>query len=244
MKRMLTFAKRNATEMLRDPLTLLFGLGFPLVLLLLLTVIQSNVPVELFVLESLTPGICVFGLSFMTLFGATIISRDRSSSLFKRLYTTPMTAWDFIFGYTLPLLVISFGQSVVCYVAAICLGLEFSLNILWAILILLPAYLLFISLGLLFGSFLNDKQVGGICGALLTNLTGWLSGVWFDLELVGGVFLQIAELLPFVHAVKMGCAALAGDPTQALVHLPWVLGYAVVVTVCAVAVFLSQMKKQ
>ena len=87
MKRMLTFAGRTLKEILRDPLTLGFGLGFPIILLALLTAIQANIPVSMFELESLTPGVTVFGLSFMTLFSANLISKDRESSLLQRLYT-------------------------------------------------------------------------------------------------------------------------------------------------------------
>ena len=105
--RMLTFAGRNTKEILRDPLTLFFGLGFPLVLLLLLSAIQANIPVSMFEIQHLAPGITVFGLAFMTLFSATIISRDRSSSLLQRLYTTPLTPADFILGYTLPIKVVN-----------------------------------------------------------------------------------------------------------------------------------------
>ena len=65
------FAKRCLKEILRDPLNLAFGLGFPVAILLLLSAIQTNVPVELFAIESLAPGAAVFGLSFMTLFSAT-----------------------------------------------------------------------------------------------------------------------------------------------------------------------------
>ena len=122
--RMLTFAGRNTKEILRDPLTLFFGLGFPLVLLLLLSAIQANIPVPLFELQHLTPGITVFGLSFMTLFSATIIAKDRSSSLLQRLYTTPLTPTDFILGYTLPIVPVAVAQSIICYLAAILLGLD------------------------------------------------------------------------------------------------------------------------
>ena len=166
--KMLTFAKRNVKEMVRDPLTLGFGLGFPLVLLLLLSAIQANVPVSLFEIEHLTPGITVFGLSFMTLFSATLISKDRSSSLFARLYTTPLSALDFILGYALPILPIAVAQCIICYLAALPLGLDITAGILYAILLILPVSLLYIGLGLLCGSVLSDKQVGGICGALIT----------------------------------------------------------------------------
>ena len=242
--KMLTFARRNAKEILRDPLTLFFGLGFPLVLILLLSAIQANIPVALFEIGRLTPGITVFGLAFMSLFSATLIAKDRSSALMQRLYTTPLTSADFILGYTLPILPIAVAQCVICYVAAILLGLDVTVGILYALLGILPVSVLYIALGLLCGSVLNDKQVGGICGALLTNLSAWLSGVWFDLDLVGGVFKKIAYALPFVHAVDMERALLSGDFGGIFPHLWWVLGYAAGLLILAVAVFLRQMKKQ
>ncbi len=242
--RLLTFASRNTKEILRDPLTLFFGLGFPLVLILLLSAIQANIPIKLFEIQHLTPGITVFGLAFMTLFSATIIAKDRGSSLLQRLYTTPLTPLDFILGYTLPMIPISVAQCVICYIAAIILGLEITVNILYAVVFIVPVSILYIALGLLCGSVLTDKQVGGICGALLTNLSAWLSGVWFDLDLVGGAFKNISYALPFVHAVDMERAILAGDFLGIFPHLWWVLGYAAVLLVLPVWMFLRQMKKQ
>ena len=242
--RMLTFAGRNTKEILRDPLNLAFGLGFPLVLIFLLSAIQANIPVKLFEIQHLAPGITVFGLSFMTLFSATIIAKDRGSSLLQRLYTTPLTPPDFILGYTLPIIPIAVAQCAVCYIAAIILGLEITAGILYAILFIIPVSVFYIALGLLCGSVFTDKQVGGICGALLTNLSAWLSGVWFDLDLVGGAFQKIAYTLPFVHAVEMERAILAGNFTGIFPHLWWVLGYAAAALVLAVLLFLQQMKKQ
>ena len=242
--KMLTFAKRNAKEILRDPINLAFMFGFPLVLIFLLSAIQANVPVELFVIESLAPGVTVFGLSFMTLFSATIIAKDRNSSFLQRLYTTPLTGADFIMGYTLPIIPIAVIQSVVCYISALILGLEFTVNILYAVLFIIPVSLLYIGLGLLCGSVFTDKQVGGICGALLTNLSAWLSGIWFDLELVGGAFKKIAFLLPFAHAVELERAVLNGNFSDILPHFLWVAGYAGIVLLAAIFLFLRQMKKQ
>lgn len=241
---MITFAKRNTKEILRDPLNLFFGLGFPLVLILLLSAIQANVPVELFEIHHLTPGITIFGLSFMTLFSATIIAKDRGSSLLQRLYTTPLTATDFILGYTLPMIPIAVAQAIICYIAAIVLGFQITVNIIYALLLVVPISIFYIALGLLCGSIFNDKQVGGICGALLTNLSAWLSGIWFDLDLIGGAFKDISYMLPFVHAVEMERAVIQGDASEALAHFWWVLGYAIVVLIVAVVMFCRQMKKQ
>lgn len=242
--KMLTFAKRNAKEILRDPLNLGFMFGFPLVLILLLSAIQANIPVSLFEIGHLTPGISVFGLSFMTLFSATVISKDRSSSLLQRLYTTPMKPLDFILGYTLPIIPIAVLQSIVCYAVAIILGLKVTPSILPAIASIIPLSLLYISIGLLCGSVLTDKQVGGVCGAMLTNLSAWLSGTWFDLDLVGGAFKKIAYSLPFVHAVDLQRELLAGNFSGIFPHIWWVLGYSAIIIFAAVVMFLRQMKRQ
>ena len=242
--RMLPFAKRCGREILRDPINLGFGLGFPLVLLLLLSALQANIPVSLFAIDTLTPGITVFGLSFMTLFSATLVARDRESAFLQRLYTTPLTGLDFILGYMLPLLPIAIGQTVVCYLAAIPLGLTVTPNIVYAILGNIPMAIFNIALGLLCGSVLGVKQVGGICGALLTNLSAWLSGVWFDLQLVGGFFEKLANALPFVHGVELGKALFAGNFGEVSAHLLTVALYGVAALAAAVLCFLRQMKKQ
>ena len=242
--KMLTFSNRNAKEVLRDPINLFFGLGFPVVLLLLLTAIQANIPVTMFEIGHLAPGIAVFGFSFMTLFSATLIAKDRGSSLLQRLYTTPLFSKDFILGYILPILPICIAQTLICYAFAIALGLEITVNILLSALSMVPIALLYISLGLLCGSIFTDKQAGGICGGLLTNLSAWVSGIWFDLELVGGVFKKIAYTLPFVHAVEMERAVLSGNYADIFPHIYWVLGYAAAITIAAVFAFLHQMKKQ
>ena len=242
--RMMTFAKRCAKEILRDPINLGFGLGFPLVLLLLLTTMQKNIPVHLFEIDTLAPGITVFGLSFMTLFSATLIAKDRESALLQRLYTTPLTAVDFILGYMLPLLPIALGQVVICYLFAILLGLTVSINILYAILGIIPMAIFNIALGLLCGSVFGVKQVGGICGALLTNLSAWLSGVWFDLKLVGGAFEKVANVLPFVHAVDLEKALFSGNFEAAASHILPIFLYSIGATAVAVFCFLGQMKKQ
>ena len=242
--RMMTFAKRCAKEILRDPINLGFGLGFPLVLLLLLSSLQANIPVSLFEIDTLTPGITVFGLSFMTLFSATLIAKDRESALLQRLYTTPLTGLDFIIGYMLPILPIAIGQAIICYLFAIPLGLTVSVNIVYAVIGIIPMAIFNIALGLLCGSIFGVKQVGGICGALLTNLSAWLSGVWFDLKLVGGFFEKLANALPFVHAAELEKALCDSNFELAASHILPVLLYSVFITVVAVFCFLGQMKKQ
>ena len=240
--RTLVFSSRNAKEILRDPLNLAFGIAFPLVILLLFSAMQANAPISLFEINRIAPGVAVFGLSFMSLFSGMLIAKDRASSFLMRLFASPLTSRDFIAGYTLPLMPMAIAQSIVCFIAAFLLGLPASLNILVAVAVLLPTAALFIGIGLLAGSLLTDKQVGGICGALLTNLSAWLSGTWFDLELVGSAFTTVGNALPFVHAVNAARAAVAGSHSAILSELVWVVGYAAAVLALASMVFSRRMK--
>lgn len=247
MNRMCFFARRNEKEILRDPLTLFFGVGFPLVLLLLMTLINNGVSkstggqVQIFEIVNLTPGIAVFGLSFISLFAALLISKDRCSSFVLRLFTSPLTAADFIAGYTLPLLPMAMAQMVISFLGAVLLGLDLTVNILLCIAVTVPMALMFIGLGLLCGTLLNDKAVGGICGALLTNLCAWLSGAWFDLDLVGGMFKKIAFCLPFANGVEAGRAALAGNYGEIMQYLWVVIAWAVVFLALSIFLFTKKM---
>lgn len=242
--RMMSFARRCAREILRDPINIAFGLGFPAALLLLLSAIQANIPVELFEIQRLTPGITIFSLSFITLFAATLVARDRESALLQRLYTTPLKPMDYILGYMVPIIPMVMGQGLVCYLLAAILGLPLTIHILWAILMLAPVSVFYIGLGILCGSVFNVKQVGGICGGLLTNLSAWLAGIWFDLDLVGGTFRKIANFLPFVHAVELERAVIAGNMADGVKHIWPVLGYGVITMLAAVLLFLRQMRNQ
>lgn len=244
--KILLFARRNTKEILRDSTNLFFGLGFPLVLLFLLSVINSAIPAEanntMFSIENTAPGIATFGTAFFALFSGMLLAKDRTTTFLMRLFASPMTALDFIFGYTLPLLVMAAVQGVITFLAAAILGLPLSVNTLLAVLVVLPIAVLFVGLGLLFGSFLDDKAVGGICGALLTNIAGWFSGTWIPLDLIGGVFKQTAEVLPFYHSVEAAKEAIRGNFTEIMPHIAVVLGYAVVFYALAVFAFYHKMK--
>ena len=235
---------RMLKEILRDPLNLCFGAGFPLLLLILLHTIDAHGPMEQFRMERLAPGAAVFGLSFLTLFSATVISRDRESALLHRLYTAPLTARHFILGYTLPMLPLALLQCALCYAAGLLLGLEWTGNILPATVLILPDALLYIALGLLCGTLLNVRQVGAVCGALLTNLTAWLSGIWFDVSLLGSFLEKLSAVLPFSHAVEMERAAVRGDLSAILPHLGIVTAYGFALLAVAAALFSRRIQKQ
>ena len=246
MRKMLFFAGRNQKELLRDPLSLGFGVAFPVALLLLLSIINSAIPAQakmnLFQPALLTPGIAVFSLSFIALFTAMLIAKDRADSFMLRLYTSPLSGGGFLVGYLLPLLPMVLAQMAVCFATALALGLQLSWNILLCIAVTLPAAVVFIALGMLCGTLLSEKAVGGACGALLTNLSAWLSGTWFSLDMIGGAFRKIAYLLPFANAVDAGRRALAGDYGAIFGRLWIVLAWAAGLLLLAILVFQRKMK--
>lgn len=240
------FAKRNAKEILREPINLFFGLGFPLVLLALLSIINANIPPEannpMFEIENLAPGLAMFGTAFMALFAGMLLAKDRTTSFLTRLFTSPMRSADFILGYTAPLIMMATAQAAITLVASLVCGLHLTAWLLLAVLVTALISLVFVGLGLLCGTLLSDKAVGGVCGALLTNIAGWLSGVFIPLELIGGGFLTFCKILPFYHSVEAVKAALGGDFIGMLPHLAVTLGYIVVIFTAAVFVFKHKMR--
>lgn len=237
------FAHRNALEIIRDPITMGFGAGFPLMLLLLFALIQKNVPATVFALDQLVPGIAVFGYSFFALFSALLISRDRSSALMMRLMSSPMRPAQFLAGYALPLIPMAVVQTAICFGAALLLGLQPTIRVLTTMIVLLPAAVMYIAIGFICGCLLDDRQVGGVCGAALTNVSAWLSGTWFDTKLVGGAFDAIAHILPFANAVDAARAALAGDTAAMPVPLAIVLFYAAALSELAIFVFMRKVRR-
>lgn len=244
--RMCIFAGRVLKEIARDVLSIIFGIGFPVVLLILLWVINRNIPAEaemaLFELHNLVPGITVFGLSFLALFGGMVVAKDRSGAFLARLFTTPMKSSDFILGYTLPLIPIALLQAFVCYCLGLVLGLKFTPTLFLALICVLPMALVYIALGLIFGTLFNDKQVGSICGALLTNVSALLSNIWFDLSLVGAGVERFASCLPFIHGVKLCRAALQGDFSAILPPLLAVCLWASALLLLAILLFRRAMR--
>ena len=243
--RMVLFAKRNIKEILRDPVNLFFSLGFPLVLLVLLSIINSAIPPEakntMFQIQNLAPGLAMFGSVFMALFAGMLLSKDRTSSFLMRLFTSPMTAADFILGYTLPMLVMTIVQAAITLLAAGAFGLDIHINILFAISMTAVTSLFFVGTGLLFGSLLNEKAVGGVCGALLTNIAGWLSGVFIPIDLIGGAFKTITHMLPFYHSTEAIRISLSGNFSRMLPHLIVVIGYTIVIFTLAIITFNRKM---
>lgn len=248
--RSIIFSKRTIKELLRDPLGYIFCLGFPLVMLVIMTIVDRSIPEEagmkLFRIQYLAPGIATFGLTFIMLFTCLQVSKDRASAFLTRLYASPMNAVDFIGGYTFPLMIISVLQIIVAFVASMIIGsatgYEFQLgNVLLCILVLLPSTLMFIAIGMFFGTLLNDKAAPGICSIIITAAS-LLGGVWMDVDAVGGPFMKVCHALPFYHGVSAARMALQGNYADLLKPLMIILVYAFLIYLVSALLFQRKMQ--
>lgn len=210
MKRILTFVKRNFKEILRDPIIYIFCLGFPLVMLVLFAVINKYTSQEnnVFELKSLLPGIIMFSFSFIMLLMSLNISKDRSTAFLKRLYTSPIKPFEFILGYALPVFIIGIFQSIICelfgFLLSLILNIEFFSFSKCILLILtqLPILIIYISLGIIFGTCLNEKSAPGLT-SIFISLAGILGGAWMPLDALGN-FEKIALAFPFYPSTYLG----------------------------------------
>lgn len=192
--RILNFAKRNFKEIIRDPLSLIFAIILPLFLLFIFQ--QFDIPNESYELENFTPGILVFGFSFITLFTAMLISKDRTTSLLIRLAISPMKSMQYILGYMLSIIPIILIQNALFFILAIILGLQFSINIIFVIPVSIIIAILFIAIGIIIGCVSSEKASSGI-SSIIVQLVCFTSGMYFPREALGKVFGKVCEYLPF-----------------------------------------------
>ena len=239
MNKTLAFSKRNLLEMARDPLSWIFCVAFPLVMLIIMTIVNEAIPKEsgmtIFRIDNLAGGIAVFGQMFVMLFTAIGLAKDRESSFLVRLYSSPMKSIDFLAGYLLPMIVTAVIQLAVSFIAAFVIalitGYEINvLGLLFCLIMVIPSALMFSSIGLLFGTLFNEKAAPGIC-SIMISVGSMLGGIWFDIEGVGGIMQKIAKCLPFYYATKLARSSIDMDFGKDTFIMPLI-----VMVCCALAI--------
>lgn len=260
MSKTTAFSQRNLKELIRDPLSYMFCLGFPLVMLIVMTLVNNGIESSaaelppgvvsgaptIFKIDQLAGGIAVFGLTFLMLFTCLNVSKDRSGAFLLRLYATPMRSGNFIAGYMLPTFVLGLIQIVITLAASLVIalvkGVELSIGgLALSAAVLIPTVVMFIALGVLFGTLFSDKSAPGLC-SIVISLASFLGGIWFDADSTGGFLKKLCDFLPFIHSVKAARMACAMDFDGILTHLGISSAYALVITVVSILVFKSKMK--
>lgn len=210
MKKALLFTKRNLIEMMRDPMVYIFCVGFPLVMMLLFSIInhylsQSQI---IFELNSLVPGLLMFSYTFLMLMTGLLISKDRTTSFLKRLYTSPLKGYQYIIGYFIPFLCVGIGQDIItisgAYIISLIMGQSFTNfgNVILLCIEMIPMMIFSIFLGITFGLILNDKAAPGVT-SIFISAAGILGGAWMPVDTMGG-FENFVSYLPFYPSVYLG----------------------------------------
>ncbi len=237
--RTLNFAKRNLKEIIRDPLSIIFAILLPLFLLFIFQ--QFEIPNEAYNIENFTPGIIIFSFSFITLFTATLVAKDRSTSLITRLCASPMKTRDYILGYTISVLPVVILQNVLFFITAILLGLSFSVNILFSIFVSMPVSVLFILLGILIGCFTTDKSASGV-SSIIVQLVAFTSGMYFSNDMIGKGFEIVCKVLPFSNCLDIVKGILIKDYTDLLVPVVIVIAYILAISLLTSVLFSKKLK--
>lgn|SRR5574344_93181 len=237
--RTINFAKRNIKELLRDPVNLVFCLGLPLFLLVIFQ--QFKIPSVIYSLTYFTPGIVIFSFSFLTLFTAQLVSRDRSTSLLSRLFASPMKAIEYILGYTISLFPIALLQILIFFFTAYLMGLDFTINTLYTMLVSLPMSILFIELGILMGVISSDKTSPAL-GSLVVQLVAFTSGMWFSVDMVGKVFGVICNILPFSHSLNITQVLLMNNGKSIINDIIIVALYTLFTFIISIILFKNKMQ--
>lgn len=250
--KMIAFAKRTRKELLRDPLSYIFCVGFPIIMLLIMNLVDRSLPKEahfhLFHISMIGPGISMFGLTFVMLFTAMQVSKDRSTALLTRMYASPMKGKDFIAGYTLPVIEVAVLQQLVTYLVVFVLGkttdYDFQIgNMAASIILMIPSALLFIGFGLFFGTLLGEKSAPGIC-SIMISLAGMIGGIWMDVDAMGGFFKRLSHVLPFYHGTMVARKAANGEFRQVWKSFGVTVLYGVGIYVISVWMFERRRQKE
>ena len=245
LSRIYALSKRNAKEIVRDPLSLIFMIGLPLFMEILFYFLFHKLT-DQFQMKYLAPGIVVFSQAFLALFTGQLIALDRSTSFLTRLYVSRARPVEFLLSYALPILPLTLVQSVLFFVVGgiFDVGL-FGWGMVFAILFSIFTSLFYIAMGILFGSVCNEKSIGGIA-SILVACQSLLSGMWFPIEGLGEGMLNLMNALPFRNATQLvqNAALGFGDPWVDLWR-PFLvlLGYTLAAFVGAVLVFRRKMKQ-
>ena len=240
INRISSYAGRVVLEIIRDPISYIFALGFPLVMLLIMTVVNASIPAEaamtLFESVNLVPGISVFGLTFMALFTAILIASDRSDGFLVRAALSPMSRFELAAGYIVPVVGLSVVQCIIAYAAGMVLQGRFLLTeTLFAVAVSLPTIVFFAEFGFIVGFVFSQKSAPAV-SSIMISAASMLGGVWMDNDSLGGAWLDICRALPFYHSVKAARLAYSGSTDGILLSLAVTLAYVIVLVPITAAV--------
>ncbi len=189
---------------------LLFSLGFPLILFLVVAgsnrhVTLDDIPLPLYYMT----GMAAWGTMMAVISTGGRISAERQVGWTRQIRITPLPTSAYfrakvVCGYLLALM-----SMAVLYLAGTALGVRLSPGE-WLTMtaLILVGLVPFVVLGILVGHLVTPDSVGPAIGGI-TSLLALLGGAWGPLA-TSGVLLDIAKLLPSYWLVQAGKTAIGG----------------------------------
>ena len=174
------------------------------------------------------------------MFTSSLVANDRSTSLSTRLGVSPMKSIDYILGYSISVLPIVLIQNILFFMTAMLLGLNFSINIIYTILVSMPISLLFISLGILIGTITTEKSSSGV-SSIVVQLVAFTSGMYFSTAVVGNTFSTICKILPFQSTLNITKSVLNNSYNNILTSTLIVVIYTIITIVLEIFLFKKKM---
>lgn len=243
MKRVLLLSKRNILETLKDYVSLIFIVGLPIVMLVLMQILFGDIPeASMFEITNYAPGICVFGYSFCMIYIGINMAHDKESAFMFRISVSPITKKEYLLSYVLYSFPIMFCQTILFYIVSLFFGLTFNGGFFLSIIMLIPSMIFFSCCGVLFGTISkSEKQVGPLC-SVLVSLVGIMGGVFMPIESISGGFLTVCKILPFYNGVNLAKCAFNLLTFDNLVNFFILFGWSIASFIFSLLVFIKKNK--
>jgi ABC-2 type transport system permease protein len=151
-----------------------------------------------------------------------------------------MKPMEYLLGYSMALIPIAVLQSILFFISGMAFNLNFDINVIYSILVLIPISILFITLGILIGCISSDTQAPTI-GSLFIQVVSFTSGMWFSIDMVGKVYKFICEVLPFSHSISLIRNILLGTNQNIFISIIIILIYTLVIFISSSLIFRKKM---
>lgn len=149
-----------------------------------------------------SPGMIIQFAIMGLVSSAQILVQERKTRTLQRLMTTAMRPWQIIAGHMLAMLALVLLQTVVLVVfGQIVLGVDY-MRVPFATLVLVVALGVWVAaMGLLIGILAKTDDQVVMYAMLAMFLFSALGGLWFPLEVSGGVFAALGKVMPSAWAM-------------------------------------------
>jgi ABC-2 type transport system permease protein len=151
-------------------------------------------------LDFFLPGI--MGMTIMTtctLYMQGVQSRFRSTGIFRKLATTPLTRMEWLLSHILWYIVVCFmSVAAIMIVGMLAFDVHMTITI-EAIMLIVVGAAMFTGLGMLLSRFAKDEETANAAASAVTFPMMFLSGSFFPLEQMPSYLQEFSKVLPLTY---------------------------------------------